>query len=178
MRLHPLLRLLPVRLQNRMPLDFVVIEEAVRRYRFAPTVACLRHTGRRVSRHSFHQKPRSLVQARVAQVQLLEFRLRPGRRFGEQGVRSKAESKRETPTVYKRGSMSLKVNELSRRRGATARLCITTCAKGYRAYEKMRDLMALSLKLAHTPCSPLYKGPVFPDRALKAIANDSDLQAD
>jgi hypothetical protein len=51
-------------------------------------------------------------------------------------------------------------------------------AKGYRAYEKMRDLMALSLKLAHTPCSPLYKGPVFPDRTLKAIVNDSDLQVD
>lgn len=126
MRLHSLLRLLPVRLQNRMPLNFLVIEEAICRYRFAPTLACLRHVGRRVGRHPFHQKPRSLVQARVAKVQLLEFHLRPARRFGDQGVRSKAESKRETPTVYKRCSMSLKVNELFRRRGTTATLCITT----------------------------------------------------
>src|SRR5271168_663721 len=125
MGLHALLRLLPMRLQNRMPLDLVVVEEAVRRHRFAPAMTRLRHTGRRVGRHSFHQKPRSLVQARVAQVQLPELRLRPGCRFGDQGVRSKAESKRETPTVYKRCSMSLKVNELSRCRGATATLCIT-----------------------------------------------------
>src|SRR5260370_41524555 len=117
-----------MRLQNRMPLNLLVSEEALRRYRLAPTVAGLRHAGRRVGRHSLHQKPRSLVQARIAQVQLLEFRLRPGRRFGDQGVRSKAESKRETPTVYKRCSMSLKVNELSRCRGATATLCITTWA--------------------------------------------------
>src|SRR5260370_3096505 len=118
-----------MRLQNRMPLNLLVSEEALRRYRLAPTVAGLRHAGGRVGRHSLHQKPRSLVQARIAQVQLLEFRLRPGRRFGDQGVRSKAESKRETPTVYKRCSMSLKVNELSRCRGATATLCITTCLK-------------------------------------------------
>jgi hypothetical protein len=45
-------------------------------------------------------------------------------------------------------------------------------AEGYRAYDKMNDLTALSLKLAHTPCSPLYKGPVFPDRALKELMGD------
>lgn len=28
------------------------------------------------------------------------------------------------------------------------------------------DLVAISLKLAETPCSPLHKGPVSPDRAL------------
>jgi len=130
MRLHPLLRLLPMRLQNRMPLDLLVIEEAVRRYRFAPTMTCLRHAGRRVGRHPFHQKPRSLVQARVAKVQLLEFRLCLGRRFRDQGVRSKAESKRQTPTAYKRGAMSLKVNDLSRHRGPVVTLCITTCFQG------------------------------------------------
>jgi hypothetical protein len=45
-------------------------------------------------------------------------------------------------------------------------------AEGYRAYDTMSDLIALSLKLAHTPCSPLYHGPVFPDRALKELTND------
>jgi len=45
-------------------------------------------------------------------------------------------------------------------------------AEGYRAYDKMNDLIALSLKLAHTPCSPLYKGPVFPDRALKELTSE------
>lgn len=34
---HALLRLLPMRLQNRMPLDLVVVEEAVRRDCLAPT---------------------------------------------------------------------------------------------------------------------------------------------
>ena len=55
----------------------------------------------------FHQKPRSLVQAGVAQVQLSDFRLRPGCRFGNQGVRSKAESKCDPPPVYSL-SISLK----------------------------------------------------------------------
>ncbi|TCG03556.1 hypothetical protein BZM27_47535 [Paraburkholderia steynii] len=45
-------------------------------------------------------------------------------------------------------------------------------AQGYRGDDKMTDLIELSLKLAHTPCSPLYKGPVFPDRALKELTSD------
>jgi hypothetical protein len=31
------------------------------------------------------------------------------------------------------------------------------------------DLHGLSLQLAHTPCGPLYKTHVFPDRALAAV---------
>ena len=39
------------------------------------------------------------------------------------------------------------------------------------AYEKADgdDLLAISAKLAETPCSPLYKGPVSPDRALHEL---------
>ena len=39
------------------------------------------------------------------------------------------------------------------------------------AYEKGNDddLLALSAKLAETPCSPLYKGPISPDRALHEL---------
>jgi hypothetical protein len=39
------------------------------------------------------------------------------------------------------------------------------------AYEKGDDddLLAISAKLAETPCSPLYKGPVSPDKALREL---------
>lgn len=39
------------------------------------------------------------------------------------------------------------------------------------AYEKGDDddLLVISAKLAETPCSPLYKGPVSPDRALHEL---------
>ncbi|MFS0849507.1 hypothetical protein AB3M93_08565 [Novosphingobium panipatense] len=39
------------------------------------------------------------------------------------------------------------------------------------AYEKGDDddLLAISAKLAETPCSPLYKGPISPDRALHEL---------
>ena len=39
------------------------------------------------------------------------------------------------------------------------------------AYEKGDDddLQAISAKLAETPCSPLYKGPVSPDKALQKL---------
>ena len=39
------------------------------------------------------------------------------------------------------------------------------------AYEKGDDddLLAISAKLAETPCSPLYKGPVSPDKALDKL---------
>ncbi|WP_069265517.1 DUF6933 domain-containing protein [Paraburkholderia nodosa] len=45
-------------------------------------------------------------------------------------------------------------------------------AEAYRADDKPTELIELSLKLACTPCSPLYKGPVSPERALKALTND------
>ena len=39
------------------------------------------------------------------------------------------------------------------------------------AYEKgdVDDLLAISAKLAETPCSPLYKGPISPDKALHEL---------
>jgi hypothetical protein len=39
------------------------------------------------------------------------------------------------------------------------------------AYEKGDDddLLAISAKVAETPCSPLYKGPVSPDKALHEL---------
>src|SRR5471032_1227878 len=116
MGLHALLRLLPMWLQNRMPFDLVVVEEAVRRHRLAPALACLGHAGHRVGRHSFHQKPRSLIQARIAELELFEFRLGPGRRFGDQCVHSKSKSKRDPLKVYKRSATSLKVNAFFRAR--------------------------------------------------------------
>lgn len=33
------------------------------------------------------------------------------------------------------------------------------------------DLLAISAKLAETPCSPLYKGPISPDKALHELVN-------
>ena len=99
-----------------MRFDLVVVEAAVRRHRLAPALACLGHAGHRVGRHSFHQKPRSLVQARIAELELFEFRLSPGRRFGDQCVHSKSKSKRDPLKAHKRSAMSLKVNALFRAR--------------------------------------------------------------
>jgi hypothetical protein len=45
-------------------------------------------------------------------------------------------------------------------------------AEAYRAYDKPNELIALSLKLARTPCSPLYKGPASPEGALKELTRD------
>lgn len=42
-------------------------------------------------------------------------------------------------------------------------------AKGYRDQGGSIDPVALSLKLAGTPCGPLYKGSVFPDKALREL---------
>jgi hypothetical protein len=39
-------------------------------------------------------------------------------------------------------------------------------AEGYRDYSETNDLLELSLKLANTPCSPLYKRETFPDKEL------------
>jgi hypothetical protein len=40
-------------------------------------------------------------------------------------------------------------------------------AEGYREYLETKDLLTLSLSLSETPCSPLYKSAVSPDRELK-----------
>lgn len=45
-------------------------------------------------------------------------------------------------------------------------------AEAYRNHDKPNDLIELSLKLARWPFSPLYKGPVSSERALKASTND------
>lgn len=42
-------------------------------------------------------------------------------------------------------------------------------AEGYREYLETTDLLELSLKLAHVPCSPLYKKAVSPDRELRRL---------
>lgn len=48
-------------------------------------------------------------------------------------------------------------------------------AEGYRDRNGLVDPLALSLKLAHTPCGPLYKGPVFPDRAVHDLVQAGPL---
>jgi hypothetical protein len=45
----------------------------------------------------------------------------------------------------------------------------TYLAEGYREYLETQDLLALSLRLSETPCSPLYKSAVSPDRELKRM---------
>jgi hypothetical protein len=42
-------------------------------------------------------------------------------------------------------------------------------SEGYREYLETKDLLALSLRLSETPCSPLYKSAVSPDRELKRL---------
>jgi hypothetical protein len=44
-------------------------------------------------------------------------------------------------------------------------------AEGYSEYLETKDLLAMSLKLSETPCSPLYKGAVSPDRELHRLAS-------
>jgi hypothetical protein len=41
----------------------------------------------------------------------------------------------------------------------------------YRGNPTIRNLSDLSLRLAQTPCSPLYKGPVTPRQALKDLVD-------
>lgn len=38
-----------------------------------------------------------------------------------------------------------------------------------RAHERSEDLVAMAVRLAGTPCSPLYKRHTFPDRQLQAL---------
>lgn len=42
-------------------------------------------------------------------------------------------------------------------------------AEGYRDHLNTKDLLTLSLKLSETPCSPLYKTAISPDRALQSL---------
>ena len=42
-------------------------------------------------------------------------------------------------------------------------------AEGYRDQLNTKDLLALSLKLSKTPCSPLYKTAISPDKALQRL---------
>lgn len=42
-------------------------------------------------------------------------------------------------------------------------------AEVHRNSEGKVDPLKLSLELAHTPCGPLYKGPVFPDKAVREL---------
>jgi hypothetical protein len=49
-------------------------------------------------------------------------------------------------------------------------------AATHRDSDEMNDLGILSLKLARMPCSPLYKGPVFPDKALHELVGCVSLQ--
>lgn len=49
-------------------------------------------------------------------------------------------------------------------------------AEGYRAYLETDDLLVLSLKLAGTPCSPLYQGNITPERELKAVVGALHLE--
>jgi hypothetical protein len=46
----------------------------------------------------------------------------------------------------------------------------TYLADGYCEYMEMKDLLALSMKLSETPCSPLYKSATSPDRELQRLA--------
>lgn len=45
----------------------------------------------------------------------------------------------------------------------------TFLAESYRDHLTTKDLLALSLKLSETPCSPLYKTAISPDRALQLL---------
>lgn len=42
-------------------------------------------------------------------------------------------------------------------------------AEGYRELLETKDLLALSIRLSETPCSPLYKSAVSPDRELRRL---------
>lgn len=44
-------------------------------------------------------------------------------------------------------------------------------AEGYSEYLETKDLLALSLRLSQTPCSPLFKGAISPDRELRRLVS-------
>ena len=49
-------------------------------------------------------------------------------------------------------------------------------AEGYREYLETDDLLTLSLKLSETPCKPLLKGGVSPDRELRRLVSSLPTQ--
>ena len=44
-------------------------------------------------------------------------------------------------------------------------------AEVYREHFHAGNLLALSIELSETPCSPLYKGAISPDRELKRVVD-------
>lgn len=48
-------------------------------------------------------------------------------------------------------------------------------AEGYRQMDEAWNPLAISIKLAGTPCSPLYKGAVFPDKALHELVGSAQI---
>jgi hypothetical protein len=44
-------------------------------------------------------------------------------------------------------------------------------AESYREYREAKDLLGLSIRLAETPCSPLYKRATSPDRELRQLVS-------
>ena len=48
-------------------------------------------------------------------------------------------------------------------------------ADGYREQRGLIDPLEFSLKLAGTPCGPLYKGAVFPDKAVRELVKGGSL---
>jgi hypothetical protein len=48
-------------------------------------------------------------------------------------------------------------------------------AEGYREYIETNDLLALSMRLSETPCSPLYKGAITPEGELKRLAGTQSI---
>ncbi len=49
-------------------------------------------------------------------------------------------------------------------------------AEGYRDMEEVWKPLAIALKLSTTPCSPLYKGAVFPEKALRELVKIGQIQ--
>ena len=47
-------------------------------------------------------------------------------------------------------------------------------AEGYHDYLETSDLLELSLRLAHVPCSPLYKRETFPDREFQLLVKSKN----
>lgn len=47
-------------------------------------------------------------------------------------------------------------------------------AEAHREYLETKDLLALSIRLSETPCSPLYKGAVSPDRELRVLVRSKN----
>lgn len=48
-------------------------------------------------------------------------------------------------------------------------------ADGYRDRNGLIDPLAVSLKLAQTPCGPLYKGAICPDKAVRELVDGHDI---